>query len=160
MKIITPYPPTANLYWRHARGRTFLSAAAKAFKTEVRKRLEAAFVTPQEGPLALHVHVYRPRRVGDLDNTLKVLGDALNGAAWHDDKQVVEIHAYRHDDKDNPRAEVEVLAIDYRPPRGPGVDAPAQAAETFAPPLVVEVDAERPLRVVREPGVGSVRRKP
>lgn len=56
--------------------------------------------------------VYRPRRVGDLMNREKVLSDALQGIAFHDDKQIVEAHFYQHDDKDNPRVEVEVEVID------------------------------------------------
>ena len=50
----------------------------------------------------------RPQRSGDLDNRLKCLLDSLNGIAWSDDGQIVEIHAYRHDDKKNPRVEIEI----------------------------------------------------
>lgn len=108
MKLTLPYPPTANLYWRHARGRTFLSAQAKAFKLAVGLVARATALRPLSCEVRLVVRVYRPRRVGDLDNTLKVLCDALNGHAWMDDRQIVEIHAQRHDDKANPRVEVEI----------------------------------------------------
>ena len=54
------------------------------------------------------VVVYRARRAGDLDNSLKVLLDALNGIAFEDDSQVVEIHARREEDPANPRVEVQI----------------------------------------------------
>ena len=31
----------------------------------------------------------------DLDNTAKLVLDALNGTAWHDDEQVVQLHVIR-----------------------------------------------------------------
>jgi Holliday junction resolvase RusA-like endonuclease len=40
-----------------------------------------------------------------------VLEDALNGLAYEDDKQIVELHAYRYDDKKNPRIEIEVEQV-------------------------------------------------
>ena len=52
------------------------------------------------------VKVYRPRRVGDLDNRIKCLQDAMEGFAYDDDKQISSIFATRHDDKENPRVEV------------------------------------------------------
>jgi len=54
------------------------------------------------------VSVYRPRRIGDLDNTLKVLLDALRGIVYEDDSQIVHIDATRNDDAANPRAVIEV----------------------------------------------------
>jgi len=108
LKVTLPYPPSANAYWRNVKGRVVVSAEARAYKAKVALLLRCK---PVSGPVALVANMYRPARRGDLDNTLKVLGDALNGLAWVDDSQVVEIHAYRHDDKANPRAEVEVRTL-------------------------------------------------
>ncbi len=109
MRFITlPYPPSANAYWRNVRGRVVVSAEARAYKRKVGLTVQS---TPLDGPLAIEVHVYRPRKAGDLDNTLKVLCDALNGIAWRDDSQVVEIHAYRGDDKADPRVELRVWQL-------------------------------------------------
>ena len=33
----------------------------------------------------------------DADNVAKLILDALNGRAWHDDSQVVELHVTKHD---------------------------------------------------------------
>jgi Holliday junction resolvase RusA-like endonuclease len=68
----------------------------------------AGIRVPMLGPVVLTIRVFRPRRLGDLDNTTKVLQDAFTGFAWRDDSQVVEIHAYRFDCPENPRAEVEI----------------------------------------------------
>jgi Holliday junction resolvase RusA-like endonuclease len=43
-----------------------------------------------------------------LDNRLKVLLDALNGIAYNDDADIVELHAYRLDDKHDPRVELKI----------------------------------------------------
>lgn len=53
------------------------------------------------------IRVYRPQRRGDLDNTMKAILDSLSGLLYVDDKQVIEIHAKRFDDKKNPRVEIE-----------------------------------------------------
>ncbi len=104
-----PYPPTANLYWRTTRtGRTYVSADARNYKAAVAAILQGS--TPTTESVSVRVHVYRPRKRGDLDNTLKVLFDALKGFVFVDDDQVTHIEAWRHDDKHNPRAEVVVAA--------------------------------------------------
>lgn len=109
MKATLPYPPSANRYWRTFRNRTVVSDEARRYKNLV--KVELARWPLLAGPVVLVAHLYRPQKSGDLDNRLKVLGDALNGVAWADDSQVVEIHAYRHDDKARPRVEVEVRAM-------------------------------------------------
>ena len=49
------------------------------------------------GPIKLCVEAYIDGgRPGDLDNIVKSVQDGLNGIAWKDDRQVVEIHAKRH----------------------------------------------------------------
>ena len=111
--IVLPYPPSANRYWRNVNGRIVVSADAKAYKAGVWLQAQHAHLHPLTGPIAVYVHAYRPRKVGDLDNTNKVLLDALCGIAYQDDAQIVELHSWRHDDARNPRVEVEVRTVQH-----------------------------------------------
>lgn len=109
MTITVPYPPSANRYWRTFRGTTVVSPEARAYKQTVRLLALTKSARPLSGPVVLVLRVFRPRKAGDLSNRIKVLEDALCGVAFDDDDQVVEIRATRHDDKKNPRVEVEIL---------------------------------------------------
>lgn len=112
--LTLPYPPgTNNLY------RTLIlpdkkmpirvkTGDAKKYLTAVERICRAASIKPFIGEVKVSLNVYRPRRVGDLDGTFKIVFDSLKGAAFLDDKQIVEIHAKRHEDKNNPRVEIEV----------------------------------------------------
>lgn len=104
--MVLPYPPSANRYWRHNRGRTHRSEEAVRYIQGVHDLCEARGVVPLDGELVIHADFYRPRRTGDLDNMLKVLLDALRKHAYNDDKQIVELHTYRYDDKANPRVAI------------------------------------------------------
>lgn len=108
MILDLPFPPTGNTYWRHFRGRVVVSTEARKYRQGIKLRALTAGVKPLAGPVCVNVTVYRPRQIGDLDNSLKVLLDALRGVAFEDDKQVVELHALRLDDKSNPRAVVRI----------------------------------------------------
>lgn len=108
--VVLPLPPTGNLYWRHFRGRTVVSQEARVYRNAAKLRALTQGMRPLSGPVVVSVIVYRKRRVGDLDNSLKVLLDALRGVAFEDDSQVVELHARRCDDPANPRVEVRVEA--------------------------------------------------
>lgn len=108
MTFTVPYPPSLNAYYRTWKGRVLISAEGRAYRTSCQRRLAMLGLKRMEGPVAVRIHVHRPRRVGDLDNTLKCLLDSLNGMAWADDSQVVDLHAIRHDDAANPRVEVEI----------------------------------------------------
>lgn len=108
MRLRLPYPPTANLYWRSFRGRVVKSSEARAYQKLAAMYALAEGMRPTAAPVAVILEVYRPRKQGDLDNTLKVLLDALKGVAYVDDAQVVELHAFRHDDKADPRAMVSI----------------------------------------------------
>jgi crossover junction endodeoxyribonuclease RusA len=109
--LILPYPPSANRYWRHAKGRTYKSDEARQYQQAVGWQCQAMRIAPHTGPMALTIRVYRPRKSGDLSNRIKVLEDALQGYVYNDDAQVVEMHAYLRDDKTNPRVEVECEAL-------------------------------------------------
>lgn len=108
MRLVLPYPPSANRYWKTWRGRAVKSPEAKAYTLAVGGLCKVARAKPLDGPISVEISVYRPLRRGDLDNRIKVTLDALRGHAFADDDQVVELHAYRYDDKARPRVEVEV----------------------------------------------------
>jgi crossover junction endodeoxyribonuclease RusA len=116
MILQLPYPPTANLYWRVFRGRPVKSAKAREYQRKVQllTRAQLGPVKPLESEVSVIVSVYRPKKIGDLDNTLKVLLDSLRGVVYVDDSQIVELVATRRDDKDNPRAVVTVAAVEGR----------------------------------------------
>ena len=61
-------------------------------------------------PLSVSIRWYRGRKSGDLDGRLKVLLDAMQGSVYENDSQIVELHAFRSEDKLNPRMEVHVDA--------------------------------------------------
>ena len=110
--LTLPYPPSVNRYWRNVRGIVVASREAKDYRMLARFRATQQGVgEPLMQPVTVTVHVYRPRKAGDLDNSLKALFDALIGIAYVDDKQVVEIHAYRHDDARNPRVEISITEV-------------------------------------------------
>ena len=96
-----PIPPSANRYWRSANNRVYVSQEAQDYKQLV--RLLCGQVDPLSGNVAVSFTVYRARKAGDLDNFVKVLIDSLRGILYPDDNVIVEIHATRKDDKENPR---------------------------------------------------------
>lgn len=103
-----PLPPSANKYWRHVGSRIIVSQEARLYKATVGKLAMLDRVEPLTGSVAVTIHIYRARKIGDLDNFVKVLLDGMQGVLFIDDSQVVELHLFRHDDKQDPRVEVEV----------------------------------------------------
>jgi crossover junction endodeoxyribonuclease RusA len=103
--LMLPYPISANVYWRTTvvRGRviTYVSPAAKLYKSDAGWLAKSLGIRVLEGDVSVS-YVLHPKLTAagiaskvrvDLDNALKVLGDALNGVAWIDDKQIVDLHA-------------------------------------------------------------------
>lgn len=99
IELNLPYPISANRYWRNRGNVRYLSKEAQAYKRAV--AASAAGVKPLGGAVELRVTVLpKQTKSGaaskvciDLDNSLKVLCDALNGVAYQDDKQVKRIVA-------------------------------------------------------------------
>jgi Holliday junction resolvase RusA-like endonuclease len=103
---------------RHGQGRTWTPAATVKAELEITRQWEEAGCPRVDGPLHLKVRVGVPRPKGhfttkgqlsskgqqmpypsnkkpDLDNALKLVGDALNKKAWPDDVQVVRAEISR-----------------------------------------------------------------
>lgn len=110
MTIDLPTPPSANNAYACVRNRKILRAEGRAYKADVAMRLTVAKWRPLDGAVTLTIYWRRAIRAGDLSNRIKIVEDALKGRAWHDDNQVVELHAYRTDDKENPGVTVTVEA--------------------------------------------------
>lgn len=111
IRLILPVPPSLNHYWIKVRNRIVISADGMAFRDHVQLLCNLHDIQPLSGAIAITARVYRPANRGDLDNYLKALLDALNTRAYHDDKQIVELHAYKAVDRANPRVEIEIQEI-------------------------------------------------
>ncbi|EEM8025485.1 RusA family crossover junction endodeoxyribonuclease [Salmonella enterica] len=98
MKLILPFPPSVNTYWRapnkgplagrhliSAVGRKYQSAACVAIIEQLRR-----LPKPTSTHAAVEIILYPPdKRIRDLDNYNKALFDALTYAGvWEDDSQV------------------------------------------------------------------------
>ncbi|MFG0802648.1 RusA family crossover junction endodeoxyribonuclease [Leclercia sp. GLN_9] len=98
MKLILPFPPSVNTYWRapnsgplkgrhliSAKGRAYQSAACAAIIEQLRR-----LPKPSAAAAAVEIVLYPPdARRRDIDNYNKALFDALTHAGiWEDDCQV------------------------------------------------------------------------
>lgn len=109
MMLTLREPPSANRWWRNVNGRMVTSREAREYKEHVASNAALRKIPLVAGPISLAVTWYRGRKSGDLDKRLGVLLDALQGVAYANDSQIVEIHAYRTDtDPKHPRVEVTV----------------------------------------------------
>lgn len=108
ISLTLPYPPPVNHLYATFRGRRIPSKRGKDYKAAVLGICLQQGTRPLNGEVTITFTAYRPRRIGDLDNLTKCLFDSLKGSAFHDDKQIIAIHAYRQDDKLNPRVEIEI----------------------------------------------------
>ena len=111
LKLILPYPPSVNNLYATFRGRRITSAKGRKFKADIAVLAKRQGARLLDGDLIITFRVFRPVRRGDLDNRLKISQDALKGICFADDKQIIEIHAYRFDDKTNPRIEIDLKEI-------------------------------------------------
>ena len=106
-----PEPPSANRYWRHAKGRTYLSAEAKAYRLAVADAYPHSTIAYPTEALSIRFAWYRGKKSGDLDNRIKQLLDALCWLAYTDDKQIVHIECTRHDDNERKgRVDIQIVS--------------------------------------------------
>lgn len=97
MKLVLPFPPSVNTYWRapnkgplagrhliSAKGRQFQSSACAAIIEQLRM-----LPKPSSSPAAVEIILFPPdNRIRDLDNYNKALFDALTHAGiWEDDSR-------------------------------------------------------------------------
>ena len=120
IRLLIPGPPVGKGRPRFngQTGRTYTPAATVHAERDVRAVWrEAGSLRLPDGPVVAHIYVHLERpashwtsrgelsavgrrteypcRKPDLDNQIKLFLDSLNGLAYHDDAQVVEVHARR-----------------------------------------------------------------
>lgn len=116
ISFTAPYPPTTNKIWRKFNGHMVLSQEARAYKATIEALARDVDNGFQSHDLVgVTLHVYRPRKTGDIDNVAKLILDGMQGVTYPNDNQVIELHIYRGDDKANPRIEVQVIGISTKP---------------------------------------------
>lgn len=108
--IIRTMPLSTNALYR---GRRFLTREGKANKEALAWEAKALWrgKPPLTGSIKLTVRLYWPdMRRHDVDN-IKALLDSFSGIFYEDDSQVRELHVTKYFDKENPRVEVEAVAL-------------------------------------------------
>ncbi|WP_313383165.1 RusA family crossover junction endodeoxyribonuclease [Pantoea sp.] len=93
MKLILPFPPSVNSYWRNTRKGVLISASGRSFRANA---IGAVYEQLKSRPKPITVNVevalvlYPPSKQSrDLDNYLKAIFDSLTHAGvWADDSQV------------------------------------------------------------------------
>ena len=142
IRVVMPWPPTVNTYWRtiSIRGhqRTLISAAGRQYRSDATmaaRSAERAF-----GRLYVTIHAHPPdHRRRDLDNLLKAPLDALQHAGViADDSHIDDLRIIREPVIAGGRLMVEIT---QRPgPHGAGQMAMLPLGGTPAPPAERNAD--------------------
>jgi Holliday junction resolvase RusA-like endonuclease len=104
-------PPLGNRAYRNWGGRMVMSPEARLYKANVLESLQSENITALDGTISVSMDVYRKRKAGDLDGYAKILLDSMQGICYANDKQIVELHARRFDDKHHPRVHVTIEQV-------------------------------------------------
>lgn len=112
IELVLPEPPSVNRIWKRKRnGGVYLAPSVAKFyvAAKVAALSAKAYGVPfGTDPVKVTMKWYRSAKRGDLDNRTKIVGDALNGVVWADDKQIVEWHLYRYDAPKKGRVELTI----------------------------------------------------
>ncbi|HEY8343246.1 MAG TPA: RusA family crossover junction endodeoxyribonuclease [Calditerricola sp.] len=105
IKIVVPGRPVPKQRPRlgvQLRGRRIIKAhvytprETQRYAEHVRQCALAAGVKPIDGPVAMEIDLWLYGYRGDASNYWKNIEDALNGVAYHDDRQVVDVKCRIH----------------------------------------------------------------
>ena len=112
---IFPAPPSVNRYFKTNRqGHVYQSQEARDYKELIGWECRRLGLEPLRGDVCANLVWFRARRSGDLTNLFKVGFDAFEGHMYENDKQIAELHAWRFEDKDNPRIELSIEPLDNK----------------------------------------------
>ena len=116
LAISLPLPPSINHQYATVRGRRILSKTSRNYKAMISRlvmlhaRKTPRFAQyPKLNPIVLTLHFYFLTLLKrDLDGGLKIVQDGICEALEINDNLVMEIHLYKHVDRQNPRVDCEL----------------------------------------------------
>lgn len=120
--IIIDLPPVPKARPRMSNGHAYTPERTRQYENAVKLIARTQIKRVSSGAIRLSIHFYllrpksaknanlRPLKRPDIDNLAKAILDALNGIAYEDDKQIVELHLYK-DYSERPRTEIELEEI-------------------------------------------------
>ena len=97
MKLIIPYPPSVNRYWRTHNGRMLISREGRQYRQDVQATLCYSPREPFIDRLDVEIEIHPPdHRRRDIDNVLKAILDSLQHAGvYEDDSQIDKLTVER-----------------------------------------------------------------
>ena len=105
--LVIPGNPIPKERARTVRGHSFTPQRTARQEKLIRTTALAAGIKPISDPLRVEMWFYRDsHRRGDVSNMIKLAEDALNGVAWEDDNQIIDLVGHKRYDKTNPRTEI------------------------------------------------------
>lgn len=114
-KFVKTYTPKETASYENLVKLCYLGAHGKAMfpaGVPLRVNINAHFPIPKSWSKKLRLAaVYHTGRI-DADNIGKLIGDALNGIAYHDDAQVAVLHVAKWMTFDEPRVEVVIEGLE------------------------------------------------
>lgn len=105
-------PPSINhMYLSRRGGGRRLSPEAVVWKQQAHAIACSVFPQLLRGRIAAVYDFYFPTEKADLSNYLKALEDALEGAAYENDKQLYQTLSKKHIDRQKPRVEIKLWVL-------------------------------------------------
>jgi crossover junction endodeoxyribonuclease RusA len=98
IKLLLPYPPSMNTYWRNFRGRTVLSKKGREYKVAVQEYVIEHDIPSVHDMRISVLLILRPRdkRIIDIDNRIKAVLDSLEEAGVYlNDAQIDRLEIIR-----------------------------------------------------------------
>ena len=134
MKIILPWPPSLNHYYRRVGPRTLISREGREYRKAICALLGGNGVRkpPADGRIALCMDAFPPdRRRRDLDNLHKSLADSLeHDGVYEDDSQIDLLVTQRREVVKGGKLIVDILELPLRVCPLCGHDIPSEESET------------------------------
>lgn len=110
--VLYTLPITLNQAYRfNGHFKTFyMTKKAATAKAQMRGQVGVQWKeSPLEVPVSVDVTTYwHNARKRDIDNTLKMTLDALNGIVWKDDSLIIDLNTHKRVDRRNPRTVIHI----------------------------------------------------